>query len=393
MASNALSRPLVSHQTQTRFATIPLDKLASLAEEWRTLACSSPSCAEPFFQPEWFIAFGRAFESGRLVHVVTGHRNQQLTAIAPFVSCSSFLARIPARTLRSLSGIHSCRFDLIHGGEQPAQIADALWSSLRERSEWDVIEALDVPADGAFMHLLAHAARDGFLTGTWSTRKSPYLPLPPRDADPFENCPSNFKSYRSRLKSKARKLHQEGTVSFDIHTTEYHDALTQFFALESSGWKGSKGSSIASNLPLVRFYSSIVEECAQRGHLRMYSLTVNSKPIAMHLGLLMDGCYYAPKVAYDESFARFSPGQLLVQHVITDLTRAGVKKYDFLGPRAVWKSVWTDHVREHHNCYVFRPTIRGRCLHTLAMRGGSLVRRLRHRIKGDPQNFTIGKLS
>lgn len=390
MASNALSHSVVSQETSADFSTISLNQLTSLSDEWRTLACTNEASAEPFFQPEWFVAFARSFESERPIHLVTGRRNERLAGIAPFVSCSSFFANIPARTLRSLSGIHSCRFDLIHGGKELSQLADTMWSSLREQSGWDVIEVLDVPDDGAFMHLLAHARRDGFLTGTWSTRKSPYLVLPARDADPFQNCPERFKSFRSRLKSKVRKLHQEGAVSFETHTTDYNNALTQFFALESSGWKGVKGSSIASNLSLVRFYSSIVEECAHREHLRMYSLTVDSKPIAMHLGLLMNGCYYAPKVAYDERFAKFSPGQLLVRHVITDLTRAGVKKYDFLGPRALWKSVWTEHVREHHNCYIFRPTIRGRCLYTLAMRGGSLVRRLRHRIKGDPQNFAIG---
>lgn len=393
MLSKALSSPLAAQDTPARFGTVSLEQLALLSDEWRALARTNEACAEPFFQPEWFLAFARAFESNRPINVVTGRCNDRLVGIAPFVSCSSFFANIPARTLRSLSGIHSCRFDLIHAAEEPSQLADMIWSSLREQSGWDVIEALDVPNDGAFMHLLGHAKRDGFLIGTWSTRKSPYLSLPPRDSDPFQHCPERFKSFRSRLKSKVRKLRQVGSVAFDTHTKDYNEALTQFFALESSGWKGANGSSIASNLSLVRFYSSIVEEYAQRGYLRMYSLTVDSKPIAMHLGLLMNGCYYAPKVAYDERFARFSPGQLLVQHVITDLTGAGVKKYDFLGPRALWKSVWTDHVREHYNCYIFRPTLKGRCLHMLAMKGGSLVRRLRHRLKGDPQNFSIGNPS
>jgi len=390
MTSKALSCPLPSQETSSQFTTVSIDQLDLLSKEWRALASTNEACAEPFFQPEWFLAFARAFESNRPIQLVTGHRDKQLAGIAAFVACSSFFASIPARTLRSLSGIHSCRFDLIHAAKEPSRLAKSLWASLREQTGWDVIEALDVPDDGAFMHLLRHANRDGFLIGTWSTRKSPYLPLPPSDSDPFQNCPVRFKSFRSRLKSKVRKLRQEGSVSFDTHTTDYNDTLIQFFALESSGWKGAQGSSISSNPSLVRFYSSIVEEYAQRGYLRMYSLTVDSKPIAMQLGLLMNGCYYAPKVAYDEAFARFSPGQLLVQHVITDLTNAGVKKYDFLGPRAPWKSVWTEHVRDHYNCYIFRPTIKGRCLHMLTMRLGSSVRRLRHRLKGDPQNFTIG---
>ena len=117
----------------------------------------------------------------------------------------------------------------------------------------------------------------------------------------------------------------------------------------------------------------------------MYSLTIDSKPIAMHLGLVMNGCYYSPKVAYDENFSRFSPGQILVRHVIADLPQVGVKKYDFLGPRALWKSVWTDSFREHYNCYIFRPSFKGRCLYTLTIKGGSWARSLKYRFSGDPQ--------
>gem|GEM_PF-6171486 len=237
-----------------------------------------------------------------------------------------------------------------------------------------------------------YGASPGFLTGTWPTRKSPYLPLPQGGSDPFMNCPAHFKSFRSRLKGKLKRLEQCGAVTFRSYTTDYQDALTQFFALESSGWKGSTGSSIALNLTLIRFYSLIAEECARRGTLRIYSLLLDSKPIAMHFGLLMSGGYYAPKVAYDERFAKFSPGQLLVKHVISDLCQHGATRYDFLGPRAVWKSVWTDHVREHQNCYIFKPTFKGRCLYALSIRGGSLVRRCRHRLRGDPQEIAASHM-
>ncbi len=387
MIPNAFSASLVLPETLPipTFGAVSHNEMLCLSEEWRRLSETGGNCVEPFLQPEWFIAFARSLESDRLIHLAVVRSNESLLGVAPFVFCSSFFGNIPARTLRSLSGVHSCRFDLIHGGGEPSHLADSIWSSIREQRNWDVIEALDVPADGAFQFLLQHARRDGFLTGTWPTRKSPYLLLPAHDSDPFQNCPDTFKSIRKRLKRKLRNLSEEGAVAFNVHTTDYHEALSQFFALESSGWKGAKGSSIASSPALVKFYSSIAEEFAQRGRLRMYSLTIDSKPIAMHFGLVMNGCYYTPKVAYDENFSRFSPGQILVRHVIADLTQAGVKKYDFLGPRALWKRVWTDSFREHYNCYIFRPSFKGRCLYTLTIKGGGWARRLKYRFSGDPQ--------
>jgi CelD/BcsL family acetyltransferase involved in cellulose biosynthesis len=137
----------------------------------------------------------------------------------------------------------------------------------------------------------------------------------------------------------------------------------------------------------------ITDHLKQRQSLRYYVLNVDGRTIAMHLGILMNGTYYSPKVAYDESYAAFSPGQLLNQFVIKDLTLNGVHTFDFLGPRALWKCVWASEVREHSTCYIFRPSFKGRVLHALTMRGAASMRRLRNRIKGDPQDVRWGEKS
>lgn len=110
----------------------------------------------------------------------------------------------------------------------------------------------------------------------------------------------------------------------------------------------------------------------------------------MHLGLMMEGIYYSPKVAYDEDFSSFAPGHLLVQHIIGDLAANGGHTFEFLGPRAPWKQVWAQECVEHRNWYIFRSTIRGRCLHALTMRIAPKVRSLRHRMRGDPQSVSFG---
>ena len=368
--------------------SVRMQTLHQLADEWRALTDEGPF-AEPFFQPEWFSAFASTIEPLEEILLATVRCDQSLRAIAPFFSRSHFFCGIPAKTLRSLSSVHSCRFDLSHEGSDPDRITRASWDALRNQRDWNVIEALDVPTDGSFMRVLRYAKEAGFLVGTWPTRKSPFLTLPERGRDPFENCPKSFRTFRSRLKNKLKQLAHEHKVSFEVYTDRYEEALRSFFTLEASGWKGAKGSAIAANQPLVRFYSRLAADCARRGHLRMYALTANSKPIAMHLGLCMNGTYYTPKVAYDEEFSRFAPGHLLVNHVIQDLVEQGMRRFDFLGPRAKWKVIWTDQVREHNNCYIFRPTIKGRLLYNLTMKLGPMLRALRHRIQGDPQEISL----
>lgn len=362
----------------------------ALSHAWRALAAQGAH-AEPFFQPEWFEAFAGSFGQGSpqlLLSVWDDHGS--LRGIAPFARSRAFFGKIPARAYRSLSGIHSCRYDLVLDEEHPERVCAAMWETLMSDRSWDVIEAEDVPVGGGFFELMRQAQAAGFLTGVWSTRKMPRLTLPTADTPPFANCPDHFKSMRSRLKRKLAKLGQEGRVSFEVRTSDHAEFLSRFIALEGGGWKGVSGGAIALSATTRRFYEIMVEHMSARGYVRTYSLEINGSLIAAGLGLVMNKTYYCPKVAYDETYARFSPGQLLNSYVIQDLSQNGFRTYDLLGPRMPWKMVWTTDVREHYNCYIFRPTVKGRLLHAATMHGARMLRRVRHRIYGDPQNFTVG---
>lgn len=359
-------------------------KLITLSEGWQALT-SEGAFAEPFYQPEWFAAFAESFARHQPALLLTVWNDVKLRGVMPLLRKSSFFGGIPARTYRSLSGIHSCRYDLIHDQTDSHHIINLIWRTLHRDESWDVIEAEDVPAGGAFRRLMDEAKAAGFYVGLWPTRKTPILSIPTQGGDPLENCPRDYKSIRSRLKSKLKRLQQQGDVVFEVHTSECDEPFKRFLLLESSGWKGRTKSAIAASLVTTRFYTSMVEALQKRGMLRIYSLRVGAKTIAMQLGLATNGVYYAPKVAYDETFASYSPGQLLNSHVIADLCNNRFSKYDFLGPRAAWKVVWTSEVREHSNCYIFRPTLRGRMLYALAMHGATSLRRIYRKLYGDPQ--------
>jgi CelD/BcsL family acetyltransferase involved in cellulose biosynthesis len=352
--------------------------------KWRHLV-EAGQHAQPFYQPEWFSAYARSFAAGADTRMLAVSEGERLIGLLPIMRKSSFFGRVPARAISSLSGIHSCRFDLITGAEDRGAVALAAWRALAIDDSWDVFEALDVPERGSFLGIVECARNAGFLVGAWPTRSSPVLRIPKSGSDPFMNCPRSFRSFRKRLKSKLNKLNQLGEVSFKVEENCYDEGLARFLVLESSGWKGKNRSAIASNSQSTEFYSSVVEFLKGRGQLRLYSLYLNAKPISMHLGLLMDGVYYSPKVAYDEAFSYFSPGHLLVQHIIADLATIGVHTFEFLGPRAFWKLVWAPDLIEHSNWYIFRPNLKGRCLHSLTMRVAPRLRSLRHRMRGDPQ--------
>lgn len=361
--------------------------LAEIAENlphWQQLALAHEA-PEPFLQPYWFQSFWEGFAASRKATIVTARDRSGLAGILPLLRTQTFFRGIPARTLRSLSGAHSCRFDLTSRSEALGPVAKTIWHALRQDLSWDIIEALDVPADNSFGALQSLAQEDGFLAATWPTLQMPYLDLPPKNSDPFGNSPKRYRSFRRRLVTLQSRLADCGDLHFQVQPEFTNHAYSEFLALEASGWKSRTGGTIASRPEVQRFYERALTSAFRAGHLRLYSLRLRGRLIAMEIGLLLAGRYYAPKAAYDEGFAKYSPGHLLTRFVISDLVNGGVGRYDFLGPRARHKYVWTEQTRLHANRYIIRPTLRGHTARTLLSTFAPAFRRLKYACFGDPQ--------
>ena len=365
-----------------------VEDIEALAPAWEQCVFRGPS-AEPFLQPYWFSAFLQSFAAGGRAVLVTARRGSELIGILPLARKRAFFGVIPARTLQSLSGIHSCRFDLCAAPFQRDVAAKKMWELLREDTSWDVIEALHTPDDGGFEVLSREAAQDGYLTAAWPTLLSPYLELSEEVEDPFRNCPRRYANSRSRLKSYYKKLASHGTVS--TTTIQGFDPafFNSFLEMEAAGWKGKNGGAIGLNPAAIQFYRAALQRAGQAGHLRLHALNVNGAPVAMEIGLQMNRRFYSPKVTYDENFSKCSPGQLLMRATLSDLAKDGVLYYDFLGAKARHKLIWASKVRTHSHRYIFRPSVVGRLRHALVKRVAPPLKKLKHAVYGDPQNERI----
>ncbi len=369
-----------TYDTQTIDST---DAIAELARDWRRLTTGTYHDA-PFFQPEWCAATANSFFPDAVPNILTVRSGGELVGVLPLLRSRALRRGVPLRTLRSISSPHSCRSDMIVGAGSRSEVARAAWSALRRDPWWQAIAIDEVPEDGALHSLLELAHADHFLIAKWRSRLSPTLTVSP--SAPFELCPKRYKSFRNRLKGKLQRLSEKGTVEFEVESSPTSETLERFFALEGAGWKGARHSAVTSCAKTLRFYRESWNAAAALGYARVYTLLLARKPIAMHLGLCMNGVYYTPKVAYDENYRDFSLGHLLMQHAIQDMPNAGAHRFDLLGPNALWKSVWSTTLQRHDTCYVFRPTLAGRAAHAGLTQIAMRMRAMRHRLKGDPQD-------
>jgi hypothetical protein len=89
------------------------------------------------------------------------------------------------------------------------------------------------------------------------------------------------------------------------------ERIEEFLELEAAGWKGERGSALGSTAAGARFFRAMAMQASARGRLMMVGLELDGRPVALKCNLLAGEGSFAFKIAYDEDYARFSPGALL----------------------------------------------------------------------------------
>ena len=368
--------------------------IASLRGEWERVAAAMSAAGwtrGPFVAPDWFCVYAASLAnahdrapSGEL-RLLVAHRAGRLVAALPLLAERRRLAGAPARLLRSLSDDHSQRFDLLLDPADADAAAAALVAHLGHARDWDALELQSVLDDGAAAHKLVDAARAaGLPTGHWPSMVSPYLTLPPSQAELDKQLGSKF---RGNLRRRAKKLEAEvGALTLErvdgsgLNAVQLDALLDEGFALEAAGWKGELGTAIACDARLGARYKALAHAFAARGQLALYFLKAGERRVAFHFALVDDATYYLFKPGFDPALATYGLGHLLVDAVARDLIGRGVRELDFLGDDMPWKRDWTDRVRSHSFRYLFAPTARGRALAAWKLRLAPAAKRLWSRL-------------
>jgi CelD/BcsL family acetyltransferase involved in cellulose biosynthesis len=333
----------------------------ALRAEWdATVACGPADV--PFARHAWLAAWLDAFAPAASPLALVA----RAAGGAP-LGMAVFLEERRGGALRLVAPAndHSCRVEWALGAS-PASAVAAIWGHLRDRVAWDVLLLRDVLRDGPTSTLLEALARaDRHPVWRWESLRTPRVALGGASAE--ERTSARF---RANLRRRARRLAELGAVSVRRvgQPEEAAGAVADFVALEASGWKGTRGTAIALDAALVRFYGRLARDAAGAGALAIRALELDGRPIAIHLGLVHRGAYLLPKTAYDEELAHVSPGQLLQREVLAECEARGLSSFEFLGPDMPWKRDWEPEYAAHDWLYVYRPTLAGRARHALRHR-------------------------
>lgn len=174
----------------------------------------------------------------------------------------------------------------------------------------------DMRLDGpAAALLLDVAARRGLPLETVNIVERPFLQS---DLDGDSYLGRSLRAHHVReFRRLKRRLEALGPLIHEV--ADAPDAVRlgveSFLALEAAGWKGRRGTAMAIDRFRAAFAREAINGLAEQGMARVHTLRSGGRVVAALIVFVERGTAYTWKTAYDEEFAAFSPGTLLMIEV------------------------------------------------------------------------------
>lgn len=118
---------------------------------------------------------------------------------------------------------------------------------------------------------------------------------------------------RKELRRQKNRLTEEGDLTFarDNSAIGLEEWTQEFLALERRGWKGESRSALACADDTRTLLTEVLSGAAAAGRLERLDLRLDGRPLAMLVNFFCAPGSFSFKTAFDEDYARFSPGVLL----------------------------------------------------------------------------------
>lgn len=174
----------------------------------------------------------------------------------------------------------------------------------------------DVHLDGPFASTLRAVADSGNLP----------LALTNREERPFLDSHEDGEAYLKRalrahhfreFRRMKRRLAEHGRLEYTVarRPEEIRHGIETFLTLEAAGWKGRERTAMAIDRFRAAFAREAIDRMAERDLCRIHTLALDGRVVACLIVFIESGVAYTWKTAYDEAWAAYSPGTLLMIEV------------------------------------------------------------------------------
>ncbi len=205
---------------------------------------------------------------------------------------------------------HSVEHPLLASGTplvSGVQAGPAVQAFLKSRKKPFLFQA--IRSDGAFFKTLQHEAKHFQITKTW-VRASLQI------SGSFDDWMArNFdQKRRKEFKRLRNRLSEQGDLQLETlsHAADVKRFAQNLLELEAAGWKGQRGTALNNDQSTADAFHAAMVGLFAAGKLRFWQLTLNDKAIAALFAIVEGDQAWLGKIAYDEAYAKFSPGVSIV---------------------------------------------------------------------------------
>lgn len=366
-----------------RLVTKP-DEFAALGNEWDRLYHRSAQ-RSLFLTHAWFDAAWQWRRRSAQLYFLCCFHGLDLVGALPLVR-EGGTHSLRNRSLEFLSVPDTqCCDVLVASGEQPAVAAALADELVHRQADWDLLRMNYVSAASVARTTLQRALSDrGLRCAAREVSENPCVALD-------ESWDAYYASRSRRLKKAvnlaANRLARAGRA--ELHWLEpgavapegVDGLIDQIVEISGQSWKVRTGNSLDNAAPQA-FIRRLSRLAYERGHLSVWTLTLDKKPIAMEFQIVADGVVSALRSDFDGRYETLSPGSYLSRHLLEKLFAQGWRRY-FMGPgENAYKYRWADGGEPVHSLAVYGSTMRGQMLaaHDLVLK--PVARRVRNVLLG-----------
>ncbi len=216
------------------------------------------------------------------------------------------------------------------------------------------------------------------------------------DWDTYYASRFSGKTRRNFARRTRRMVEEHGEPSFEVITelARLDEFLDTMVAQKRRRYADTGLSDLFDEPAYARFFQAYTEDQLATGRVHLSSLRVGETVLATHWGAI-DGTtfyYLVPTFAGDD-WSKFSPGRLMLEHLIAWCIDAGIDRFDFtLGPER-YKADWADEELPLHETAVnLSLAAKGDAAKRVARQGaGRLARSTQRRIRTVAQRATASE--
>jgi CelD/BcsL family acetyltransferase involved in cellulose biosynthesis len=247
---------------------------------------------------------------------------------------------------------------LARPADMPA-VLDALLGYLsRHSSEWDLLDLRGL-AEGSALKARLQA-------GPGSSRERArlqnlYVSLPATWEAFEKECLSANR--RQQVRRYQRKLEKDfpGQVEYSRITdaAEVAPALEALIENNRRKWNGQEGVSSFEDPRFRSFHHAAAALAFERGWLRFFNIRVGGQVISSRYCFFYNGVYMDYQLSFDQDWADYHPGELMLAYVLKEAIREGARELDFLPGTYRWKQSWATGARQESHL-LFGKNLRSR---------------------------------